>query len=166
WKDIDFEQKALSVRRAIVWKRKGGGFTFTEPKTKKSRRSIPISNSVINALKTHRRNQLEAKLKLGAAYENLDLVFASEVGTPIQPKNLLDRHFRPLLKKAGLPSIRLYDLRHTTATLLLSAGENPKVVSERLGHASIVLTLDTYSHVLPTMQESATNKLEKMMFGT
>lgn len=166
WKDIDFEQKALSVRRAIVWKRKGGGFNFTEPKTKKSRRSIPISSSVINALKSHRRKQLEEKLKLGAAYKNFDLVFASEVGTPIQPKNLLDRHFRPLLKKAELPSIRLYDLRHTTATLLLSAGENPKVVSERLGHASIVLTLDTYSHVLPTMQESATNKLEKMMFGT
>ena len=166
WKDIDFQQQALSVRRAIVWKRKGGGFTFTEPKTKKSRRSIPISNSVINALKVHRRKQLEEKLKLGSVYGKLDLVFASEVGTPIQPKNLLDRHFRPLLTKAELPSLRLYDLRHTTATLLLSAGENPKVVSERLGHASIVLTLDTYSHVLPTMQESATNKLEKMMFGT
>ncbi|MDQ3132860.1 MAG: site-specific integrase [Acidobacteriota bacterium] len=166
WKDIDFQQQALSVRRAIVWKRKGGGFTFTEPKTKKSRRSIPISNSVINALKVHRRKQLEEKLKLGSVYGKLDLVFASEVGTPIQPKNLLDRHFRPLLTKAELPSLRLYDLRHTTATLLLSVGENPKVVSERLGHASIVLTLDTYSHVLPTMQESATGKLEKMMFGT
>jgi integrase len=117
-------------------------------------------------LKIHRRKQLEEKLKFGAAYGKLDLVFASEVGTPIQPKNLLDRHFRPLLTKAELPILRLYDLRHTTATLLLSAGENPKVVSERLGHASIVLTLDTYSHVLPTMQESATNKLEKMMSGT
>jgi integrase len=117
-------------------------------------------------LKVHRRKQLEEKLKLGSVYGKLDLVFASEVGTPIQPKNLLDRHFRPLLTKAELPSLRLYDLRHTTATLLLSAGENPKVVSERLGHASIVLTLDTYSHVLPTMQESATGKLEKMMFGT
>jgi len=166
WKDIDFEQKALSVRRAIVWKRKGGGFTFTEPKTKKSRRSIPISTSVINALKTHRRKQLEERLKLGADYQNLDLVFTSEIGTPIQPKNLIDRHFKPLLKKAEVPDIRLYDLRHTTATLLLSAGENPKVVSERLGHASIVLTLDTYSHVLPTMQQTATDKLEKMMFGT
>jgi integrase len=166
WKDIDLEQKALSVRRAIVWKRKGGGFTFTEPKTKKSRRSIPISASVVNALKDHRKKQLEEKLKLGVAYGKFDLVFASEVGTPIQPKNLLDRHFRPLLTKAELPSLRLYDLRHTTATLLLSAGENPKVVSERLGHASIVLTLDTYSHVLPTMQESATEKLEKMLFKT
>lgn len=67
---------------------------------------------------------------------------------------------------AEVPEIRLYDLRHTTATLLLSAGENPKVVSERLGHASIVLTLDTYSHDLPTMQKEATSKIEKMMFGT
>jgi integrase len=76
------------------------------------------------------------------------------------------RHFKPLLKKAELPDIWLYDLRHTTAGLLLSVGENPKVVSEMLRHASIVLTLDTYSHALPTMQKSATNKLEKMMFGT
>jgi integrase len=120
---------------------------------------------VLNALKIHRRNQLEERMKLGTDYQNLDLVIASEIGTPIQPKNLIDRHFKPLLKKAKLPDMRLYDLRHTTASLLLSAGENPKVVSERLGHASIVLTLDTYSHVLPTMQESATNKLEKMMFG-
>jgi integrase len=68
-----------------------------------------------------------------------------------------------LLKKAKLPEIRLYDLRHTTATLLLSEGVNPKIVSERLGHASIVLTLDTYSHVLPTMQEDATEKLEMLL---
>ncbi len=165
WKDISFEQQTLSVRRAIVWKRKGGGFNFTEPKTKKSRRSIPISDSVIKVLKIHKRKQLEEKMKLGADYQKLDLVFASEVGTPIQPKNLIERYFKPLLKTAKVPDIRLYDLRHTTATLLLSAGDNPKVVSERLGHASIVLTLDTYSHVLPTMQESATNKLEKLMFG-
>jgi len=104
-------------------------------------------------------------MKIASEYKNYDLVFASEIGTPLQRKNLTDRHFKPLLEKAELPNIRLYDLRHTTATLLLSAGENPKVVSERLGHASIVLTLDTYSHVLPTMQQSATDKLEKMMFG-
>ncbi len=165
WKDVDFENGAISVRRALVVK-KGGGFIFTEPKTKKSRRSIPISKSAINALKNYRRNQLEEKLKLGADYENYDLVFASEIGTPLLHGNLLRRHFKPIRDKAGLPKIRLYDLRHTTATLLLSAGENPKVVSERLGHASIVLTLDTYSHVLPTMQKTATDKIEKLMFGT
>ena len=142
----------------------GGGFSFTETKTKKSRRKIPLSNSVLIALKLHRRNQLEQRMKVASDYNDYDLVFASELGTPLQRKNLTDRHFKPLLKKAKLPNIRLYDLRHTTATLLLSAGENPKVVSERLGHASIVLTLDTYSHVLPTMQEAATEKLEKMMF--
>ncbi len=164
WKDIDFEQKYLSVRRAAIGK-KGGGFSFTEPKTKQSRRKIPISNSVLIVLKSHRRNQLEERMKIASDYKNYDLVFASEIGTPLQRKNLTDRYFKPLLKKAKLPNIRLYDLRHTTATLLLSAGENPKVVSERLGHASIILTLDTYSHVLPTMQQSATDKLEKMMFG-
>ncbi len=165
WKDIDFKNEVLSVRRALVVK-KGGGFIFTEPKTKKSRRSIPISNTLIDALKSHRRNQLEERMKLGAEYETLDLVFASEIGTPLLHGNLLRRHFKPIRDKANLPKIRLYDLRHTTATLLLSAGENPKVVSERLGHASIVLTLDTYSHVLPSMQKDATNKMEKLMSGT
>jgi integrase len=165
WKDVDFENKVLSVMRVAI-KRKGGGFYFAEPKTSRSRRSIPISNSVVDALKKHRRKQLEERLKLGEVYQNFDLVFASELGTPLDRKNFNDRHFQPLLKKAELQPIRLYDLRHTTATLLLSAGENPKVVSERLGHASIVLTLDTYSHVLPTMQQGATDKLEKMMFGS
>jgi integrase len=165
WKDIDFENKALSVRRAVN-KAKDGGFIFAEPKTTRSRRSLPISNSCISALKNHRRIQLEERMKLGAAYENLDLVFASEIGSIYDIKNLRNRHFKPIRDKADLPKIRLYDLRHTTATLLLSAGENPKVVSERLGHASIVLTLDTYSHVLPTMQAEATKKLEKLMFGT
>ena len=82
------------------------------------------------------------------------------------PRNLLSRHFKPILKRAGLSnSIRLYDLRHTCATLLLLEGVNPKVVSERLGHASITLTLDTYSHVLPSMQEAASEKLENLLFA-
>ncbi len=102
-------------------------------------------------------------MKLGVAYQTFDLVFASEIGTPLQHQNLTRRHFKPIRDKASLPKIRLYDLRYTTATLLLSAGENPEVVSERLGHASIVLTLDTYSHVLPAMQKEATNKLEKLL---
>ena len=165
WKDVDFDNKTLAVRRAVNLQ-KGGGFIFVEPKTSRSRRSIPISNTCILALKDHRRKQLEERMKLGKDYQNLDLVFASEIGSVYDIKNLRNRHFKPIRDKANLPKIRLYDLRHTTATLLLSAGENPKVVSERLGHASIVLTLDTYSHVLPTMQKEATNKMEKLMFGT
>jgi integrase len=80
-------------------------------------------------------------------------------------RNILRSHFRPILEKAGLPaSIRLYDLRHTCATLLLAANEHPKFVSERLGHANITLTLDTYSHVLPSMQHGASEQLERMLF--
>ncbi len=165
WSDIDFEQKTLSVKRGVV-KKKGGGFIFAEPKTSTSRRKIPLSNEALASLKKHRIQQLENRLKLGAGYENLDLVFPSDAGTPFQHRNLVRRYFKPILKKAELPNIRLYDLRHTTATLLLSAGENPKVVSERLGHASVVLTLDTYSHVLPTMQEDATKKLGNILYGT
>lgn len=165
WTDINFERKFLSVKRAVV-KKKGGGFIFSEPKTSNSRRSIPLSDEALNALKRHRIPQLENRLKLGADYQNLNLIFPSEVGSPIQHRNIVGRYFKPILKKAGLPDIRLYDLRHTMATLLLSAGENPKVVSERLGHASVTLTLDTYSHVLPNMQADATNKMRKMLYGT
>lgn len=165
WKDIDFEKKTVSVRRALVLKT-GGGFIFTEPKTKQSRRSIPITQTVVELLKKHRKAQLEERISNAKRYQNFDLVFASEIGTPIQHQNFTRRHFKPIRDKAEVTKIRLYDLRHTTATLLLSSGENPKVVSERLGHASIVLTLDTYSHVLPSMQKDATDKMEKMLFGT
>src|SRR5262249_27046985 len=116
WKDIDFDLGTASVKRALVWQ-KGGGFNFTEPNTTRSRRNIPLSARLLGNLKTHKRNQLEMRLPLGPAYENLDLVFATEIGTPLNSKNIISRHFRPLLKKAGLTQIRLYDLRHTMATL-------------------------------------------------
>ncbi len=166
WKDIDLESGVVSVRRALVWNRKGGGFRFEEPKTSKSRRSIPLSGSIVTALKVHRRNYLAEKMKLGSDYANLDLVFSTEIGTPISSVNLRNRHFKPIVTKAELSEIRLYDLRHTSATMLLASGVSPKVVSERLGHSSVVLTLDTYSHVIPAMQTDATTRLEKMMFGT
>lgn len=166
WKDIDLECGTIIVQRALVWHRKGGGWTFTAPKTTRSRRSIPLPESLSGFLKAHRRLQSEARFKAGATYQNNDLVFATRGGTPILPRNLLLRHFKPILTAAKLPSsVRLYDLRHTCATLLLAANEHPKVVSERLDHASVTLTLDTYSHVLPTMQQAATEKLEKILFA-
>lgn len=166
WKDVDLGKGIATVQRALVWNRKGGGWTFTQPKTARSRRNIPLPTSVMSALKVHQRKQYEARLKAGAEYQNHDLVFATVEGTPLMMRNLLRRHFKPILKRAQLPdSIRLYDLRHTCATLLLSANEHPKVVSERLGHASVTLTLDTYSHVLPSMQQAASEKMEKMLFS-
>jgi integrase len=154
-----------TVRRTLVW-RKGGGWYFGEPKTSRSRRTVPLPVSLVGALSDHRRKQGERRLKKGPDYQHNDLVFATSEGTPILLRNLVRRHFRPILTRAKVnKSLRLYDLRHSCATLLMSVGENPKVVSERLGHASIVLTLDTYSHVLPSMQQAATEKLEKILYG-
>lgn len=164
WKDIDFEKGTATVQRAIVWHRTGGGWHYSTPKTSKSRRTIPLPNTTLWELRKHKVRQNENRLKLGSDWHSNDLVFPSEIGTPLNPPNLT-RHFKRILKNAKLrTSIRLYDLRHSTATLLLQGGVNPKVVSERLGHATIVLTLDVYSHVLPNMQKEATEQLETMIF--
>ncbi len=120
---------------------------------------------MIAALVEHKRRQSEERLLLGSEWQNHGLVFTTSLGSPLNTSNLTPKHFKPALDRAGLPrTIRLYDLRHTCATLLLSAGVNPKVVSERLGHASVALTLDIYSHVLPGMQKAATDKLENLLF--
>src|SRR5215813_13866028 len=163
WGDLDLKKAAATIQRVLVRNRKGGGWTFQPPKTPRSRRTVPFPAYLARQLESDKRTQNEARLKLGPAWEHNDLVFASDCGSPLSLRNLQRRHFKPLLKRAGLEKIRIYDLRHSCATLLLAADENPKVVSERLGHASIVLTLDTYSHCLPTMQQAATQKLQKIL---
>jgi integrase len=100
---------------------------------------------------------------VGSLWRENGLVFASEVGEPLRRQHVTSRRFKPLLELARLPQIRFHDLRHTCATLLLSENVNPKVVSEMLGHATIAITLDTYSHVLPTMQESAATAMEEAL---
>jgi len=150
WKDIDLQEGIVAVRRAVKIQ-KGGGFYFTDPKTKKSSRSIPLSVSLSTILKKHRRDQLDDKMKIRDCYQENDLVFATDIGMPILAGNLTKRHFEKVRVIAGLSKIRLYDLRHTNATMLLASGVSAKVVAERLGHSSVVLTLDTYSHVLPAM---------------
>lgn len=162
WSDVDFERGTAQVRRALVRHKKS--WSFEEPKTARSRRTVFLPAPLLQKLISHKRKQAETRLKLGAAWHTFDLVFCSEEGTPLSIPNITYRYFRPILTKAKLPRIRLYDLRHTCATLLLIAEENPKVVSERLGHSTIVLTLDTYSHVLPTMQQGATARLEKLLY--
>lgn len=163
WKDIDLEAGTVVVQRGLVQNK--GGWYFAEPKTSRSRRTIHLPHALLPALHQHRKQQLEERMAMGGDYNNHDLVFATSTGNPLSESNLVKRHFKPLLKRAGLPDIRLYDLRHTCATLLLLKGTNPKIVSERLGHASITLTLDTYSHVLPTMQQSAAAHLDEVLFG-
>jgi integrase len=167
WKDVDLQKGTAAVQRTLCWRRqKGGGWYFGEPKTLQSRRTVPLPASIVTELGRHKVSQAEARLKMGVEYQSLDLVFATTTGGPLHSENLATRNFKAIRDRAKLSSsITPYSLRHTCATLLLLAGENPKVVSERLGHSSIVMTLDTYSHVLPSMQQAATEKLEKMLFG-
>ncbi len=147
-------------------RRKDGSWEFEEPKTDRSRRTIPLPQSVVASLARHKRHQAEERLAKGPEYKNQNMVFATSKGQPLDQINLSRRHFKPTLKAAELSNdFRVYDLRHSCATLLLAAGENPKVVSERLGHASVALTLDIYSHVLPSMQQQAAERLEAMLFN-
>ena len=164
WSDIDFERGTAQVRRALVRHKKS--VSFEEPKTPRSRRTVYLPGPLVERLKAHKRRQAVERIKLGEAWASFDLVFCSVEGTPHSIPNITYRYFRPILRAAQLPQIRLYDLRHSCATLLLIAEENPKVVSERLGHSTIVLTLDTYSHVLPTMQQGASARLEKLLYSS
>jgi integrase len=151
--DVDLECGILRVGRALT--REGGRHTLSETKTKRGCRQVNRTPRTVNALKTHRKKQLEEKMKLAGLYKDHGLIFAAGVGTPISPENLVNRSFKPLLKKAGLPQIRFHDLRHTCATLLLGRGVHPKFVQELLGHATIAMTLGTYSHYVPSMGDHA-----------
>ena len=162
WEDLDLEAGMLQVRRTLT--RIKGTYSVGEPKTKKSRRTVRLTTGAVAALRGHLERQLEEMERLGSLYQPGGLVFASEAGGIINPSNLRNRSFAKLLQRAGLPSdTRFHDLRHTCATLLLSRNVNPKIVSEMLGHATIAITLDTYSHVLPDMQEKAARALEEAL---
>jgi integrase len=163
WKDVDLEAGALQVQATL--QRTKDGFRFDSPKTAGSRRRISLTATASEALRRHRAAQNAARLRLGPAWEDNGLVFANEVGRPIEAGNLLRRSFWPLLEKAELPRIRFHDLRHTAATLMLAKGVHPKIVSEMLGHAKIGITLDLYSHVTMTMQQAAVEALDAVLQG-
>ncbi len=153
WRDVDLEGERLSVVQTL--QRVRGEIIIKEPKSRAGRRAIALSPTVVAALRRERARQEERELSAGTAWANdRDLVFTSVAGTPLDD-SALRRGFKKLLAEAHLPSITFHDLRHTHATLLLLKGIHPKIVSERLGHANIQITLDTYSHVLPNMQEGA-----------
>ena len=151
WDDIDLEVGTLQVRRTLTTAK--GGPVLSAPKTKGSRRTVRLSHTALEALRSHLERQLEEIDRVGDLWRENGLIFASESGSPHSRQHVTAHRFKPLLRRAGLPEIR-FDLRHTCATLLLSKNVNPKVVSEMLGHASIAITLDTYSHVLPTMRRA------------
>jgi integrase len=150
WDDLDLDATTpmLRVRRTLSETRTGHKFEL--PKSGKGR-SIKLSSKAVYALRSHRVKQAEEKPRLGSLWQDNGLVFSTTTGTTTSGTNLLGRYFKPLLKQADLPAIRLHDLRHTCATILLMAGKHPKYVQELLGHASISITLDTHSHVIEGM---------------
>lgn len=164
WADCDLEAGNLAVRQALV-RLPEGDWRLDPPKTRKSRRSIPIPSGLAARLAAHRREQAQARLRRGPSWQGHDLVFCGRQGQPLDWHNLSQRAFKEILKAADLPrKIRPYDLRHTSASLLLQAGEPVKVVAERLGHGTTTLTLDVYAHVLPGMQEQATERLQQILY--
>ena len=165
WQDINFSTGTLQVRRMLTRVSSETSvrvFIEAEPKTQQSRRSITIASFAFEALKQHRLRQLETRLKADTLWEEHDYVSCTLVGTHLRPSHVVDE-FKKLLKKANLPDIRFHDLRHSAATLLLSLGIHPKVVQEMLGHTQISMTMDIYSHVLPSMQQDAVSKLNDLL---
>jgi integrase len=158
WSDVDLEEGTLQVNRTLTQTKDGP--VFTVPKTLKSRRNVRLTNSAVEALKRHSERQAQEMVKMDTLYEDQGLVLASEVGTPLNRQNVTQRSFKPLLLRAGLPKIRFHDLRHTCATLLLGKGVHPKFVQELLGHSTIAITLDTYSHILPGMGDQTVNAMD------
>jgi integrase len=161
WENVDLAANAIRVRHTLL--RTKGRVILGEPKTKKSRRTVHLTGAASRALEEHLERQLKIMERLGDLYRDQGLVFTTEVGTPINPSNLRKRSFAPLLQKAGLPRLRFHDLRHTCATLLLSKNIHPKYVQELLGHATVSITLDTYSHVLPGMGNQVADAMEDVL---
>jgi integrase len=160
WKDVDLEKGVLAVRQTLS----NSGDSFQETKTKSAQRTIALPDQTILELKKHKRKVASEKLYAGPSYVDNDLVVCTSIGTKVLPQNLIRTWYR-LIEKAGVPKIRFHDLRHTHATLMLKQGVHPKIVSERLGHANIRITLDTYSHALPNLQEEAAKQFGNILFN-
>ena len=159
WADVDLENSRVSIRRTLTRADDGKRYTLGDPKNKKSRRTVRLTPQAVEALRRHLTNQMEDIERLGDLYDDQGLVFTTDVGTLINPSNLRQRSFTPLLEHAGLPRITFHDLRHTCASLLFQRNVHPKFVQELLGHASVAITLDTYSHMLPGMGGEAADAI-------
>ena len=159
WSDLDVERAELRVQRSLVRPTHGLAWVLEEPKTEKSRRAVPLLARTVDALRWHRTRQEAERITAGSAYTDHGFVFASQTGEPLQGTVVYKYHWRPTLKRLGLPAVRLHDLRHSAATLWLEAGLPLKLVQELLGHASMTITADVYSHILPAYRRQAADVL-------
>ena len=160
WADIDLEHKTVTVAQALA--RVGGKLQFIEPKSRQSHRVIPLHDGLVAGLKAHRRRQLEQRLAAGSRWHDTGLVFSTGKGTPLEPREL-NEDFDRVVAKAGLRRVRLHDLRHACASFLLTQGVHPRVVMELLGHSQISLTMNTYSHVIPSAMREAIGRMEALL---
>lgn len=161
WDDIDWKFSTIQVKRQVRHFR-GGSYTFTDVKSKSGRRTIILGKKALEILKEHKRDQQELKNSVGNDWIDLDLVFPSNVGTPVTASNIR-RAFRKLLEVSGLPKIRFHDLRHTAASWMLNHGIPVLIVSKRLGHSKPSITLDVYGHLIPSKQEEAAQLMDDLM---
>ena len=160
--NVDMDRRRVMVRRSLQAV-KGQGLLYQPPKTIKSRRTVVLPIPVVDGLSAHRSRQAEQRLQLGPDWEGENLVFPNEWGKPMHPTRV-NRALNRSIKAAGITRhIRVHDLRHTTASLALRNGIHPKVVQEMLGHSTIAITLDIYSHLMPTMQEEAADKMGEFL---
>jgi integrase len=160
WKDVDLDSARVGVFHSL--QRIGGKLQLTETKTPKSRRTVPLPQYAVRALRAHRARQLEERLAAGSAWTGSDLVFTNRLGGPIEPTTLRLR-FRRLLAQAGLPQIRLHDLRHGAASLMLAQGVPMKTIQEILGHSSISITADLYAHLGEQLKREAADAMDALM---
>lgn len=161
WDDVDFEQGVVYVHRTVN-RVTGHGFKETEPKTKSSRRKIVLPDIAVQVLKEHRLHQDQMRAKAGEKWYGQGIIFCNRHGRFLNPERVVAMLHR-LLEDAGSPDMRFHDLRHSAATILLVAGVHPKVVQERMGHSSIAMTMDIYSHMLPSMQQEVADKIDEML---
>ncbi len=162
WPDVDFKNGAVNIARGLYVTKEQGLF-FKEPKNKTSRRSVAISPEVIKALKAHRKEQQKIKLESEpGVYQDNNLICCLQDGSPLHPATVSKR-FQEVVTKAGF-NVTFHGLRHAHASYLLQQGVHPKVVSERLGHSNISMTMDLYSHIAPTLQKEAAGKLDELLF--
>ena len=163
WRDLDLDAEVVRVQQTCQWLA-GRGFEFHPPKTPRSRRAVALSPASVKLLRRARTVQLEERLKVGAAYADYDLIFATMIGTPLDPSNFRQA-WLGIIKEADLAGLRFHDLRHACASFMLQQGANVKVVSERLGHSGVGITLSTYAHVLPGIQAEAAARLDSVLQG-
>jgi integrase len=162
WSDVDFDAGRAAIRQTLS--SVGGKVTFSTPKTAKSRRNIALDVGTVNVLRQHRDSQDKERVIWAEIYADMDLVFCREDGSMLRPDSIT-RRFHELSKRAGVPAIRLHDVRHSYASLGLAAGTHPKIMAERLGHATVGITLDTYSHVAPALARRAADDLAALILG-